>query len=336
MCLLIDHPSHVQFDEEDIADFFGHNPDGVGVMYAEKNPQTGIDTLYTKKVLPSTAKEAYAFYLENCVGRDCVLHFRLQTHGDIDLINCHPYFVQKEKHPIALMHNGILSTGNAADVTKSDTWHYIKDYLEPLLSEYPTLFMKEQFLELLEEHIGAGNKFVLLDAYGNKAIVNAAAFVEYKGAQLSNTYAWSSERGGYVNTRRRRSPWMDYFGFDDDTTTTSATASTSSNTPLKAVTEVPVPTAESDFIEDFFIVMQDLDPDLYALLPFMVPKKLFFSLGAQAAEEWLTQVDEGDYTLEVIVNDLVEFGGMSKIAADLYLSSFEDEEPEPSQEGKAA
>lgn len=331
MCLLIDHPAGTLFDRDDIVDFFDHNSDGIGVMYAEKNPETGADTLYTKKLLPANGDDAYDFYLTNCAGRDCVIHFRLQTHGDIDLVNCHPYFVQKEDHPIALMHNGILPYGNDSDKTKSDTWHYIKDYLTPLLSEFPQLFMRAEFIAMLEEHIGDSNKFVILDAYGNKAIVNASAFVMYKGALLSNTYAWTSARGGYTSSRSRskgRSVLDSYFDNDDylapQTTTTA---------PLVLG---PVSTVKSDFIADFFIVLKDLDEDLYHLVPYTVASEMFDTLGAQAADEWLNQVDEGVYQIEVVVSDLVEFGGMSVLNAELYLASFEDEESEPSKEGKAA
>ena len=96
----------------------------LGVMYAEGGK------LIVKKILPKTAKDFESFYNKEITGRFCAFHLRMKTHGDINLDNCHPYEVlNQQEHGIDLwlMHNGILSTGNASDETKSDTWHYIKN-----------------------------------------------------------------------------------------------------------------------------------------------------------------------------------------------------------------
>ena len=193
MCLLHSHPADTQFDEADIADFYKHNPDGVGVMWAQDN------SLYVKKELPANATDAWKFYQNYCQGKECYVHWRMKTHGLIDITNCHPYdvFGDGETMPISLMHNGILSIGNEGDVTKSDTWHYVENYLKPLLKDYPAMFNNPTLIKLLEEHIGHGNRFIMLNHLGDVAIVNEADFVTYKGAKLSNTYAWSSEKGGF-------------------------------------------------------------------------------------------------------------------------------------------
>lgn len=193
MCLLISHPADTQFDFSDIEDFYSYNKDGIGIMYSD----SGV--LRVVKLLPKDALEAHTFYLEHAAGRDCVIHFRMKTHGDIDLENCHPYKVYGDGStmPVYMAHNGVLHTGNAADKSMSDTWHYIKDYIIPLTEDRPELLFDDTFVELLEAHIGSGNKFIFMNSEGQTSIVNRAAFVEHKGALLSNTYAWSAFLHGH-------------------------------------------------------------------------------------------------------------------------------------------
>lgn len=193
MCLLINHPANTTFDFDDLADFYDHNSDGLGVMYAENG------VLQVRKSLPASAVDAWEFYQKHCQGRECVIHLRMRTHGHTDLTNCHPYEVYGDKTdmPLYMAHNGILSTGNAKDVSKSDTWHYIRDFIIPLTKADPSVVFDGAFVDLIETHIGSSNKFIFMNHEGRVSIINERAFVEYKGAQLSNTYAWTSSRGGY-------------------------------------------------------------------------------------------------------------------------------------------
>lgn len=196
MCLLITQPAEVKWSKDDVKDFFSRNKDGIGLMYAEDN------TLHIKKILPNSAKDAIKFLNEHA-GKDCAIHFRMATHGLIDTDNCHPYEVlsQDTGHPMWMMHNGILSTGNKANTSKSDTWHFVNDYLRPLLDPTvggdPELIQKPAFQFILGEMIGNSNKLVFMNYEGKITTINAEAGVKYKGAWLSNTYAWSSYKGGH-------------------------------------------------------------------------------------------------------------------------------------------
>jgi hypothetical protein len=203
MCLLIKQPATTNFHDEWIADFYQRNQDGIGIMYA----QAGL--LHYVKELPRNAEEAVKFYRKHAEGRDCFIHFRMQTHGDVDLTNCHPYPVQgfeefgPEEDPLLLMHNGILSSGNDADTSKSDTWHYIRDYLRPILAGRTDVAFTPAFIKMVGGHIGSNNKFALMDSEGRMAIVNESAGVQFQGAWLSNTYAWSYARSGLMTNYYR-------------------------------------------------------------------------------------------------------------------------------------
>lgn len=199
MCLLHTHNADTKLTDVWIKDFYTTNPDGIGVMYSEKD-EAGVPHLIVKKFLPKTAADAVQIYNENIKGRDCAVHWRMATHGDIDMVNCHPYEIvgYDQQDPIFFMHNGVLSNGNWKDKTKSDTWWYAHDYLKPLLDPSvggdPNLAFKAPFKEILGDSIGASNKFVLMDRFGNMAIINEDAGVHWNGMWLSNTYAWSAPR----------------------------------------------------------------------------------------------------------------------------------------------
>jgi hypothetical protein len=169
-----------------LSDIFASNPDGIGIMYATTK---GLKIV---KTLPKNYADAFAF-----IGklpdddRELAIHFRWTTHGNTDLTNCHPYDVVNGY--VAMMHNGILHTGNKADATKSDTWHFIKDYLAEAVHEHPALVHNAGYLTMIAEFIG-DNRFVFMDGDGRMSHVNYDQGVEHEGMWFSNTYAWSPSR----------------------------------------------------------------------------------------------------------------------------------------------
>lgn len=190
MCLIITGPSAkirstLLYTKGMIADIFASNSDGLGVMYKNKR---GLRVI---KRLPQTLDEVTRF-IDNLPQDDRALamHWRMRTHGDIDKTNCHPYDVVPGQ--VAMMHNGILKTGNKADPTKSDTWHFINDFLAGPVAEHAPIIHNESFLDLLADYIG-DNRFVFMDGDGRMSIVNKDSGVEAAGLWFSNTYAWSPE-----------------------------------------------------------------------------------------------------------------------------------------------
>lgn len=190
MCLLVKQPANAPaITNEWLEDFYDSNADGVGVMYASGG------RLVVEKLLPKTSQDLINFYNEHIHGKECAFHLRMKTHGHIDMTNCHPYEILNfVDHGIDmwLMHNGILHTDNKADITKSDTWHYINDFLRPMLATNPDFAFHPAFKTLISEHIGNGNKFVIMDNYGRTATMNEEQGVYWGGRWLSNTYAWSA------------------------------------------------------------------------------------------------------------------------------------------------
>lgn len=193
MCLLTQQTTRSNFSDEFLADVYNKNQDGLGIMYADDGK------LHIFKCLPANADEFIDFYRKHADGKNCVWHARMQTHGDIDFDNCHPYKVTDD---VWLAHNGILSTGNAADTSKSDTWHFIQNFIRPALLGNPDLLTDVNWQKFIGDVIGRSNKFALVRSDGAVVVINAAAGVNYENAWLSNTYAWSyykfTGRGGYT------------------------------------------------------------------------------------------------------------------------------------------
>jgi len=187
MCILINHPANTNFSDELLADFYDYNSDGFGAMYAEAGKLVIIKTL-------GKPDEIEALYKKELAHRDCIIHYRMKTHGNIDLDNCHPYRINDD---IWMAHNGILTMGNPIDKRKSDTWHFIEYIIRPALAADPDLIFDLDYQEYLENMIGNSNKFAFMHSSGQSVILNKHAGVEHQGAWLSNTYAWSAHQHGH-------------------------------------------------------------------------------------------------------------------------------------------
>ena len=161
-----------------IEDIFTNNADGLGVMYGTSKG------LKVCKTLPNSAAEVVIFLSKLPTDdREVAIHFRWRTHGDINLDQCHPYPVNETT---AMMHNGVLEQGNAGDKTKSDTWHFIEDYMKSLPID--TLH-DAGFTKLLGDFVG-NNRFAIMSGDGRLTVVNQHQGVSHDGVWFSNTYAW--------------------------------------------------------------------------------------------------------------------------------------------------
>ena len=186
MCILIHHPAGTRFNQDQLLDFFSKNSDGFGAIVKRG------DTVEVLKSI-GTFEEISALYLEQVSGHEAIIHFRMKTHGEIDIANCHPYEVVPG---VWMSHNGILSTGNRKDPKMSDTWHYIQDFLKPMLEQDVTLIHNPGFQRMIASHIGASNKFGFMNQDGEVVLINEASGVWHKEIWYSNTYAWTPWKFG--------------------------------------------------------------------------------------------------------------------------------------------
>jgi len=164
MCILIHQPKDYCFTAEHLSDFYGRNPDGFGAIVNHAD-ERGV-VVYK---IVGTLKEIEDMYFNSVACYEAIIHFRMKTHGDIDMDNCHPYQVTDG---LWMAHNGILSSGNSKDPKKSDTWHYINDFIKPMIETTPNALENPYIRGYIGVHIGASNKFGLMDNSGQVFIIN--------------------------------------------------------------------------------------------------------------------------------------------------------------------
>lgn len=181
MCLLMEQPKGTTLSRAEIADFVKCNPDGAGFAWGDG------EKLHIVKVL--AAADVDRVYRASAAGRHAVLHFRMATHGGINLENTHPYRLTRD---IAVAHNGVLSCGNPVDETRSDTWHLAEYMLKPLAEKTPEMLFTEEYAAVLGALIGSNNKLAFIHADGRVQLVNADSGVWYRERWYSNTYAWDA------------------------------------------------------------------------------------------------------------------------------------------------
>jgi len=159
MCIAIYKPEGKEIERETLERCYNVNPDGAGYMF-HKN-----DKLYVKKGFFSF-KDFWQSYRRDKL-KECVIHFRIKTHGPINKDNCHPYMVNDK---FAFVHNGIISGYNAAD--KSDTWLFNEDVIQPFVNKWGNLgLFEDPIKKLIENRIGY-SKLIFMDNQGNTKIFN--------------------------------------------------------------------------------------------------------------------------------------------------------------------
>lgn len=189
MCLIVETKKDIPLSEKFIKNVFKRNDDGFGLMYIKDNH------LETEKYVDKSVDllvERYNATKEY----EPIIHFRMRTHGLIDHSNTHPYYAN---FGIWLMHNGVLQIDTSSNKDKSDTWHFIHTYLNPMLSwsKNPhALIRTEQFKTIINRMIGPNNKIVMGDRGGYVFFQEkqwhtiTKESTEMVGMRVSNTYAW--------------------------------------------------------------------------------------------------------------------------------------------------
>ena len=165
MCIIIYNKTGI-LSKKIIQNSSKNNPDGAGLMYAHAGRLYIVRDLVNEKII------ARYYELRKAMPTvPIVLHFRIATDGGITTDNCHPYRISANT---ALVHNGILREYSGLKSSKSDTRLFIDANLKPFSDA--SLFAAP-LLRLIELAIGSGNKFVMMRADGETAILNEKAGV---------------------------------------------------------------------------------------------------------------------------------------------------------------
>jgi hypothetical protein len=178
MCIAIFKPKNKKIKEQTFRNSFIWHQDGAGFLVHDSKR----NKLIVKKGFFTVEEflEAYAPY-EN---QSCVIHFRKATHGEKDAENCHPFLINKN---LGFVHNGILSDIRQWDKKKSDTWHFGESVFKPMIKKYNDIWMFPTFRFLVEESIGKGNKFIMMNNKGDVKIFNEKIGFWDNGCWFSNS-----------------------------------------------------------------------------------------------------------------------------------------------------
>lgn len=113
MCIAILKPIDKTISKETLEICSNNNPDGCGFAYVKDNE------VIIKKFMEF--EDFYKEYSKVETTSTMLIHFRIATHGKVELKNCHPF---KLNNRMALVHNGIIS-GYGDKETKTDTQDFI-------------------------------------------------------------------------------------------------------------------------------------------------------------------------------------------------------------------
>ena len=163
MCIAILKPVGKSLSRELLYNCYTSNPDGCGFAYA-----TGDDVIIHKFM---KFEDFYNEYQKYDGKYTMLIHFRIATHGAVELENCHPFVLNSR---MALIHNGIIA-GYGDKKTKSDT----RDFIDKVLFvvdrkdlDYQTMKEYDRFKEgaansntstkVLEEQLNDPNAKIII------------------------------------------------------------------------------------------------------------------------------------------------------------------------------
>lgn len=171
MCIAILKPKDKTISKETLKTCSKNNPDGMGFACLENGK------VHIYKFMEFD--EFYDEYIKHEQDSTMIIHFRIATHGKVELKNCHPF---KLNHRMALVHNGVIS-GYGDKELKTDT----QDFIEKVIGNITWKEWKNpSFRKLVGNAIGY-SKFAILDVSGNYYIVNEEKGVWDDGVWYSNS-----------------------------------------------------------------------------------------------------------------------------------------------------
>lgn len=207
MCVAIYKPVGLKLDEDTLFNCFIKNPDGCGFAYT-----TGTELVVFKTMdYPTFLEEYEKCYEQYGETSPFIIHFRIATHGTVDIFNCHPFIVDNDH---VFIHNGVISNvPSCAEKKKSDT----QVFNELILQNLPADWFENTAIKYLLEDFISFSKIVVMNLKGEVLILNEAKGTWVDGVWFSNTLwkqtsIWEDiSRGNYAKAGGDDDwDWSDY------------------------------------------------------------------------------------------------------------------------------
>jgi hypothetical protein len=164
MCIAILKKCGKTISKETLKRCFDANSDGAGFAYVNTDFKN-VKRLSIYKTLDfekfwNKYERAERLFPES----NFLIHFRIKTHGMVNIKNCHPFFINKDE---CFIHNGIIP-GLTHSVDKSDTMMYNEEVLQHL----EVGWHKNPGIKKLIESFIVGSKLVYLNVDNEFEIFN--------------------------------------------------------------------------------------------------------------------------------------------------------------------
>jgi hypothetical protein len=188
MCIAIYQSPGNKLPKDQLVQSWHSNPDGAGIAYFDENGEIVIEKDMTLDGILYKYERAVDRYAQTS---PFAVHFRIATHGSVNIDNCHPFRVSEDT---VLIHNGIIPVMFNKKDTRSDTRVFVDEYLTKL----PANWMDDDHLfDMVETYI-ANSKLVILSRAGeyDSYIAN-----EKSGHWSSDRKFWYSN-ASYMNSRK--------------------------------------------------------------------------------------------------------------------------------------
>lgn len=178
------------------------NPDGAGLCYFDG------EKIQTFKEMKSV-KNFHQHYMDvraKFPKIDIAIHFRISTHGRVNITNCHPFKINKTT---AFIHNGVISN-MGVNSEFSDTYIFNKTIMQSLPSNF---VQNNAVMELIENYIGY-SKLVIIS--GKISAIANESLGLWDGGNWYSNKSYLPEVKKEVTKTTHQNSWMYYDAWDYD------------------------------------------------------------------------------------------------------------------------
>jgi hypothetical protein len=190
MCLIVYSPAGTLFDYETFDCAQTLNSDGIGIMSA-----WGVE-----KFLGPTAGDEAWHYLRDLEDKGVPygIHFRMATHGDVSLDNCHPFSAPRSDAYV--MHNGIIrSTATLATSVRSDTALFVEKFMKS--APGPDRSHHEAYFRRISRLIGESNTLLVFHSHTAEFTIcneDVGVWLDDHWYSNSESFPWTVPIGALV------------------------------------------------------------------------------------------------------------------------------------------
>lgn len=183
MCIAIYQAPGYRLTETELAACWENNPDGAGLSFFDKDREIVIKKTMNRSEFVDIYNKAVK---EHGRYSEMAVHFRIATHGGVNINNCHPFFTPDKS--MSVIHNGIIPVlFNSKKDPRSDT----RVFVEEVIPSMPNNWIdNEQLFNVVEEYIGSSKLVVL----GANTESSAYIFNEDMGNWSKDKKIWFSNR----------------------------------------------------------------------------------------------------------------------------------------------